>query len=168
MAWITLEQKLKIFLKGSEKLVIMSIGNELRGDDGLGPLFAKKFSKIIENSQYVAVIDGGMVPENFTSTLRDENPSHVILIDAVEMDENPGQTEFIEKERIEEYNVSTHSMPISFLIKYLETTASFKIILLGIQPKSMILGDEISPEIEKSVNNLNNIFKKILMELKLI
>ncbi len=149
-------------------MVVLAIGNELRGDDGLGPLFAKKLSQITENSSDVVVIDGGTVPENFTGTLRKEKPTHVILIDAVEMNSNPGDIEFIEKERISQFNVSTHAMPISFLIKYLEMTSSFEIILLGIQPKKMVLGEEITLEVENSVNHLINIFKKVLDELDLI
>lgn len=146
----------------------MAIGNELRGDDGLGPLFANKISKIIKNESNVVVINGGIVPENFTGTIRKENPSHVILIDAVEMNAQPGDMKFIAKEEISQYNVSTHSMPISFLIKYLETTSSFKIILLGMQPENMELGEEITENVKISVNNLINIFKTILNDLKLI
>lgn len=146
----------------------MAIGNELRGDDGLGPLFAKKLFEITNDSSKVVVIDGGTVPENFTGSLRKEKPSHVILIDAVEMNGNPGDMKLIEKERISQFNVSTHAMPISFLIKYLETTSSFKIILIGIQPKKLVLGEEITIEVENSLNDLVKIFKKVLKELDLI
>ncbi|MDO8870457.1 MAG: hydrogenase maturation peptidase HycI [Methanobacteriaceae archaeon] len=146
----------------------MTIGNELRGDDGLGPLFANKFSKITKNASKVIVIDGGIVPENFTGTIRKENPSHVILIDAVEMNAAPGDMEVISKEKISQYNVSTHSMPISFLIKYLETTSSFKIILLGIQPQKMELGEEITEKVQISVNKLVDVFKNIFNDLNLI
>lgn len=146
----------------------MTIGNELRGDDGLGPLFANKFSKITKNASKVILIDGGIVPENFTGTIRKENPSHVILIDAVEMNAAPGDMEIIAKEKISQYNVSTHSMPISFLIKYLETTCSFKIILLGIQPQKMALGEEITENVQISVNKLVDVFKNIFNDLNLI
>jgi hydrogenase 3 maturation protease len=146
----------------------LTIGNELRGDDGLGPLFANKFSKITKNASKVTVIDGGIVPENFTGTIRKENPSHVILIDAVEMNAAPGDMEVITKEKISQYNVSTHSMPISFLIKYLETTSSFKIILLGIQPQKMELGEEITEDVQISVNKLVDVFKNIFNDLNLI
>ena len=147
---------------------MLAIGNELRGDDGLGPLFAKKLSQNTNDSSNVVVIDGGTVPENFTGSLRNEKPTHVILIDAVEMNGNPGDIEFIEKERISQFNVSTHAMPISFLIKYLETTSSFKIILIGIQPKKMVLGEEVTLEVENSLNDLVNIFKKSFKDYDLI
>ncbi len=168
VVWIQLEPKLKIFLEDCQKLVILAIGNELRADDGLGPLFANKFSKITKNASKVIVIDGGIVPENFTGTIRKENPSHVILIDAVEMNAAPGDMKFIAKEKISQYNVSTHSMPISFLIKYLETTSSFKIILLGIQPQNMELGEKITENVQISVNKLVDVFKNILNDLNLI
>jgi len=148
------------FLKNHEKIAILGIGNELKGDDGLGPFIAKKLSNLFQNNQKFFVFDGGTVPENYTSSIRKINPTHIILIDAVEMGKEPGYIRLIDKEEIANYNISTHAMPISFLIKYMETTIGSKIILVGIQPKSMQLTEGITKEVETSIEIvINALFK---------
>lgn len=138
-------------LKDHGKIAILGIGNEMKGDDGLGPSVVKRLSKKFQNDENIAVFDGGTVPENYTGSIRKISPTHIILIDAVEMKKEPGYIRLIRKEEIDNYNISTHAMPISFLIRFMETTIGSKIILIGVQPKSMELGNKISEEIEKSV-----------------
>jgi hydrogenase 3 maturation protease len=151
--------------------VILAIGNELRGDDGLGPKFAGDLSSKIQKYAFkndkIVIIDGGTVPENFTGTIRKENPSHIIIVDAVEMEKEPGALELIDNDKIAQYNVSTHAMPLSFLIKYLETTGSFKILLLGVQPKNMELAEDLSPEVKESIHELVNVFLDIMNNSKI-
>ena len=150
------------FLKNHGKIAIIGIGNELKGDDGLGSIIAKKLSKLFQKNQNLFVFDGGTVPENYTSSIRKINPTHIILIDAVEMGEETGYIRLIDKKEIANYNISTHAMPISFLIRYMEATIGSKIILVGIQPKSMQLTEGISKEVETSIEFLiNTLFKFI-------
>ena len=149
-------------LKDHGKIAILGIGNELKGDDGLGSFITKKLSKSFQNNDNFFVFDGGTVPENYTGLIRKINPSHIILIDAVEMGKEPGYIRIIAKEEIDNYNISTHAMPISFLIRYMETTIGSKIILIGIQPKSMQLAEGITKEVEKSIEVvINALFKFI-------
>nr|WP_319374913.1 hydrogenase maturation peptidase HycI [uncultured Methanobacterium sp.] len=138
----------------------MGIGNEMRGDDGLGSILAQKLS-IIENKN-ITVFDGKSVPENFTGSIKREIPSHIILLDAVEMNEEPGHIRLVMKEEIANYSVSTHAMPLSFLVKYLESTTSAEIMLLGIQPENMDLICELSPKIQERLNYVLKLFNHVL------
>jgi len=70
------------------------------------------------------------------------------------MGKEPGYIRLIKKEEIANYNISTHAMPISFLIRYMEATIGSNIILIGIQPKSMILAGEISKEVKKAIEKV--------------
>lgn len=140
--------------------MILGIGNEIRGDDGLGSILAQKLS-IIENKN-ITVFDGKSVPENFTGAIKREIPSHILLLDAVEMNEEPGHIRLVMKEEIAKYSVSTHAMPLSFLIKYLESTTSAEIMLLGIQPENMDLICELSPKIQESLNYVLKLFNHVL------
>jgi hydrogenase 3 maturation protease len=80
------------------------------------------------------------------------------------MKKEPGYIRVVEKEEIANYNISTHAMPISFLIKYMETTLSAQIILLGIQPKSMGFAEPISKEVEESIGEVLITFDKVIKE----
>jgi hydrogenase 3 maturation protease len=110
----------------------------------------------------VVVFDGQVVPENFTGAIKKENPSHIILIDAADMGKRPGHIKLIKKNEIAQYHISTHAMPLSFLIKYLEHSTKAQIILIGIQPKEMELVDQVSEEINISIESLVDLLGNII------
>lgn len=105
---------MKEFLKEHQKVVILGIGNDMRGDDAVGTVLAQKLAKIFTENEKITVFDGKTVPENFTGAIRKERPSHIILVDAVDMNKKPGQIELISRKQIANYNISTHAMPLSF------------------------------------------------------
>jgi len=126
----------------------------MRGDDGLGPLMARNLTKLLKNQSELLVINAETVPENYSGLIRKENPSHIIFIDAVEMKMNPGSIKLVKCEEIAEYNISTHAMPLSFIIKYLESFTDAKMLLIGIQPKNMEMSNPISKEVKSGVEEL--------------
>ncbi len=99
------------------------------------------------------------MPENYTGLIRKEEPSHIIFIDAVEMDMNPGEIKLIESNEIANYSISTHAMPISFMIKYIESFTDAKILLIGVQPKNIDLSNQVSNEVKNGVEELSRILK---------
>jgi hydrogenase 3 maturation protease len=129
----------------------------MRGDDGLGPLMARNLTKLLKNQSELLVINAETVPENYSGLIRKENPSHIIFIDAVEMKMNPGSIKLVKCEEIAEYNISTHAMPLSFIIKYLESFTDAKMLLIGIQPKNMEMSNPISKEVKSGVEELTRI-----------
>lgn len=155
------KHELEEFLKNWYKLVILGIGNPLRGDDFAGSLIARKLNQNFKNEK-IMVADGGTVPENYTGMIRKENPSHILIIDAADMGKPPGYIKLIKKEEISQYNISTHAMPLSFLIKYLESTSPAKITLIGIQPLEMDLVEKVSNEVNQSITFIINLFVEIL------
>ena len=153
---------MKKFLEDYKKLVVLGIGNEIRGDDSLGSVIAQRLSKFFDGRGDVVVFDGGTVPENYTSLIRRENPTHIILVDAVDMKKKPGFVRIVKKEEIASYNISTHAMPLSFLIRYLESTTDAKIILMGIQPKNLDISQTISKEVEESIEDVVDVFGQLI------
>ena len=91
----------------------------MRGDDAIGPIVAKKLKVIFKKQKDFIVINAETVPENYTGLIRKEKPSHIIFIDAVEMKMNPGEIKLIQSKKLLDYSISTHAMPLSFMIKYL-------------------------------------------------
>jgi hydrogenase 3 maturation protease len=155
------------FLKDYDKLLVFTIGNSLRGDDGLGPLLSDRlYDKLVKiatkSTDKVFLINTESTPENHTHEIRTLNPSHIIIIDAVEFDAKPGEMLVIHKEQIDTFNVSTHSMPISFIINYIEETIGSKIMTIGIQPKEMKLVNKVSEEVKYSVEELTDMFVELV------
>lgn len=148
------------FLKAYKKLVIMGIGNDIRGDDGIGPYIVENI-KHLESSN-VSILNATTVPENFTGKIRKIDPTHIIIVDAVIMNEGPGKIKIVKKEEVAGVSISTHSMSLSYLVNYLELEKPYNILFIGIEPESMELGQGLSPLVKSSSDEIINIFTEIL------
>jgi hydrogenase 3 maturation protease len=155
------EDDLRDFITGATKIAILGIGNDLRSDDGLGPYIIEKLS--IDNPR-VMIENVGSVPEGFARPLAEFGAERVIMVDAADMLKPPGHIELVTKDRIGGINISTHSMPLSFLMMYLEQETGGKTILIGIQPKSIQFGEGLTPEIQEVVDNTISILERVLKE----
>lgn len=111
----------------------MCIGNRDGGDDAVGPYVADRLKK---NSDDFIVLDCGVAPENFTSIVKKHAPKDLVIVDAVEMGLKPGEIRIVPKEKIGIMHISTHGIPISVLINYLEQYVD-NVALIGIQPITM-------------------------------
>ena len=138
----------------------MGIGNELKCDDGVGPFIINKL-KDLEDSNLI-IIDGQTVPENFTGKIRKEQPSHVILVDACLMGCKPGEFNIVGKDEFVNIGISTHSMSLSYFVKYLERDNDFNIIFVGIEPESMDYSDKPTKVVENASYDFINILRGIL------
>lgn len=148
-----MKRLLSDFLTDCRRLLVLTVGNELRSDDGLGPYLASLIQEAMEERGHL-VINAGTVPENFTGKIRSERPSHILIVDAVEMREEPGTVRLIERDNISEYSISTHAMPLSFLVRYLEDQGAYRIALMGVQPENLEFGTGLSPAVEDAVHDL--------------
>ena len=137
----------------SKKYFLMGIGNTLRGDDGIGSIIARNF----KDNNWLS-LDCGVAPENFTSIVKKNKPQLVVLIDVVEMDLEPGEFRIINPEKISIMHLTTHSIPLSFLISYLKNFTP-EIIFIGIQPKIIDYSTSISPEILNCSQEIIKILK---------
>ncbi|MBQ2666834.1 MAG: hydrogenase maturation peptidase HycI [Methanobrevibacter sp.] len=151
------------FLSDCEKLIVLGVGNELKSDDGVGPFIIKKLKdESIENNKLL-FIDAETVPENFTGKIRKEEPTHLIIVDACLMDSHPGDMQIVDKDDFANIGISTHSMSLSFFVKYLEKDTDFKIIFVGIEPETMDWGERPTPKVEESANEFIEILKGIIL-----
>ena len=161
---MSFESQLRDFLTDYEKLIILGVGNEIKCDDGVGPYIIKKLqAEDIEDMDKLLFINAETVPENFTGKLRKENPSHIIIIDACLMGGEPGDVKIVDKYDFANIGISTHSMSLSYFVKYLERDNDFKIIFVGIEPESMDFSEKLTENVEKSAYEFIDILKGIVL-----
>ncbi|MBQ6630066.1 MAG: hydrogenase maturation peptidase HycI [Methanobrevibacter sp.] len=142
----------------------MGVGNELKCDDGVGPYIIKKLKEEnIEDENRLLFINAETVPENFTGKIRKEKPTHLIIVDACLMDGEPGDMKIVNKHDFANIGISTHSMSLSFFVRYLEKDTDFGIIFVGIEPESMDYADKPTPKVEGAANNFINTLKGIIL-----
>lgn len=155
--------QLNSFLSDCKKLIVLGVGNELKSDDGVGPfIIAKLKQEKIENDNLI-FIDAETVPENFTGKIRKEKPTHLIIVDACLMDSQPGDMKIVNKNDFADIGISTHSMSLSFFVRYLEKDTEIKIIFVGIEPETMDWGDKPTDKVEKAADEFIENLKGIIL-----
>jgi hydrogenase 3 maturation protease len=113
-----------------------------------GPLYS------LPGGLELGVFQGYEMPENLTSRLRRFGPTHVLLFDAADLGRQAGEAEVIDVADILDVEVTTHRMPVNLLVEYLEKSIGCKVIVVGIQPQSIELGEKLSPMVMESVRCL--------------
>ncbi|POT56410.1 hydrogenase maturation peptidase HycI [Citrobacter amalonaticus] len=112
--------------------VLLCVGNSMMGDDGAGPLLAQMCAEQAKGNWIV--IDGGSAPENDIVAIRERHPDRLLIVDATDMGLNPGEIRIIDPDDIAEmFMMTTHNMPLNFLIDQLKDDVG-EVIFLGIQP----------------------------------
>lgn len=161
---MSFESQLSSFLEGYDKLIVLGVGNELKCDDGIGPYIINKLKcENIEDKKSLLFINAETVPENFTGKIRKEKPSHLIIVDACLMGGEPGDMKIVNRYDFADIGISTHSMSLSFFVRYLEKDTDFGIIFVGIEPESMDYADKPTPKVEDAANEFINILKGIVL-----
>lgn len=116
----------------SVKNLMLAVGNSMMGDDGAGPMLFDLMQETPIDGWLA--INGGSSPENVAHQIRELNPAFLLIVDAADIGLDPGQIRVIDPEDIAEmFIMSTHNLPLNFLIDQLKEDINH-IIFLGIQP----------------------------------
>ena len=140
------------------RLAVLAVGSELRGDDAAGILAGQTLSSALtQGSSALAcqVFLGHSAPENLTGAVRQFGPTHLLVLDAAQLNAPPGKVAVLDEGMIAaNASASTHSLPLTVLIDYLVELTTCKVMVIGIQPENMNLGAEVSPAVEAAAKEL--------------
>ena len=153
-----LRDELRARLKGT--VLVVGIGNTLRGDDGFGPSMIER----LEGKVSARLLDVGEVPESYLGRVLEQKARTILVLDAADMGEAAGTVAILEAEDLAECNVSTHQMPLELFFRYLRENSHADVFALGVQPKQISLGSEMSPEVESTAAILSEVLIELLSE----
>lgn len=149
-----LKERLKERLKG--KIVIVGMGNPLKGDDGLGPCLIKR----LKGKAKVHLIDGGSAPENYVGKIASLKPDTILVIDACGLGLAPGRVELLEIEAIKNIGYSTHDVSPRVFMNYLKEETGADVFMLAVQPKEAKLGERLSSPVKKAIEKIEGWLKE--------
>ena len=135
-----------------KKRLILTVGNPMMGDDGAGPLLARKMQQApLETWE---ALDGGSAPENCLYLVREAAPEQVLVVDAADMDLAPGEIRLIAADRIEDpLWMTTHTLPLSYFVQSLREFVP-QVDLIGVQPNVVAFGYPVSAEVTQAVEQV--------------
>ena len=161
-AW---KSRIRKEIRAAGRVLILGVGNPAKSDDAAGLVCAKKLKTLIRGQarSRQKILLGYETPENLTGKIRIFGPGLVLVLDAANGHCEPGSIFIVEKDRIQDEGASTHRISLALLVSYLEKTIGCKVIVLGIQPLGLSLGENLSAPVEKAVDELAMYLAHILM-----
>ncbi len=129
---------------------MLGVGSEMRSDDAAGLHVASAVSRA--GLPNVHSFEAGPAPENFTAEIRRLHPSTVIIVDCAHMGEPSGTLRLIDPVDIGGVSFGTHGLPLSVLSEYLRQENGCSVLILGIQPASVEVGEVVSQPVLDAIN----------------
>ena len=133
------------------KTLVLGIGNLLIGDEGVGCKTVEEISRRYTLPPAVECVDGGTAGFELLSMI--DSKEHVILIDALRNDMEPGTVMMVEDEHVPKAfhaRTTPHQLGICDVLAAAQLTETMPkhLTLYGIEPKSLDVGIGLSPEVE--------------------
>ncbi len=126
------ERKLRRHLKGASCVAVLGVGDEAHPRDRLGIAAARRVKALRLKGVHVFLT--GIAPESFTGPVRRLKPDVVLILDAADWGARPGSLAVLEPSRLAARLLSTHSLPLAVLVKYLRNSVRVEAVVVGIQP----------------------------------
>jgi len=144
------------------KVLILGIGNRLKGDDAFGSILAERL-KVYQNRN-LKIIDCGEVPENYLKEIFDFKPGCVAIIDTIYMPgRKPGDILLLKEGVKGAPSISTHAGSLELFLSALKMQGlNFRSFLLGIIPENVQMQENVSEKVSTGIENIFNKFPEYL------
>jgi len=131
------------------KRLLIGVGNPLGRDDGVGLYVARGLA----GAPGWEVIPAGLSLENALGQVSRRRPDLLVLVDAAEMGLPPGSFRRLSWRATPLMLGSSHALPLGFLLDLI-AGAAHEVVLVGIQPQDLSLGEGLTPEVKEGADGL--------------
>lgn len=134
------------------RIVVIGVGNLLQKDEGIG-IHAVKALQEMQLHDNVTIIDGGTSPDILACTRREDK---LIIVDAARAGGEPGaiyrfQSDDLVSESGAMLSVHELGVPQNLRLMLLSGSEPSEVVIIGIEPKEIDWGIELSPELETKI-----------------
>jgi hydrogenase maturation protease len=143
--------------RDSGRISVLGLGNILLTDEGVGVHAVNAIKKKYTFSPEIEIIDGGTMGLDLLPVFQTQDK--ILIIDAVDFKKEPGHVGTIEGNNIPSVlntKLSVHHIGLSdllFAAKLMRTTPQ-EVFLVGIQPKSLDVGLDMTDEIRVKLDSI--------------
>ncbi|MFK5912729.1 MAG: HyaD/HybD family hydrogenase maturation endopeptidase [Woeseiaceae bacterium] len=141
------------------KTVVLGLGNTLLGDDGVGIYVLNELQSNWQdhgNKNSIEFVDGGTLSFTLTETLY--GADNLIVIDAAQLNANPGEVKVFTDEDMDTFVrtskcSSVHEVSLSELLdmaRLLDTLPTRR-ALIGVQPEIVDWADQPTEKVKKAI-----------------
>jgi len=141
-------------------IVLMGVGNELRGDDAFGVMLAERIEHEIATKIFVT----HDLPEDYAVKAANERPDIVIILDAIDFHGEPGELHLVAARDVPPTPGVTHRPSLEMMARFLELDAGAETWVLGVQPRmdALGVGDEMSEPVARALDEVEQLLLELL------
>lgn len=161
LSWQKLAIQTLSCLAPTDRIAIIGVGTELRGDDAVGVEIARRLRRRISNPNW-QVIEAGPAPENFTSALRQHQPKLILIIDAAQMESPPGTIRWLTPAELSALPASTHALPLDLFSRFIQQELGCQVALIGIQPQQTDFQAPLTKAVQLAAQEVEEVMAGIL------
>lgn len=155
-------------LSHAKRIAILGVGSSLNADDGAGVKISEGLKEYFLDYRLsmTSIFTGENAPENYTGEIKKFKPDHLLVLDAIDSERNPGDIVTIKPDEISGVSFSTHMLPIKIMLDYLVKETGCDITIIGIQPKNLVFAGEMTYEVIEAADYIMSVLRKIIIELE--
>lgn len=140
-----------------KKVLILGIGNRLRGDDAVGSILAERLMEKVD----LPIVDASDVPENYLGPIEASGADIVLVLDATDFGGNPGDFSLLEMDQLKDVGLSTHTANLALLFEVIPPDSRPDAILVAIQPEQTGAGLGLSRSVEIAMDGLERLLVRL-------
>ena len=146
-------------LLADRSVVLMCVGNILRGDDAFGVMLGERIEQRIATKVFVT----HDLPEDYAVKAADLRPDIVLVLDAMDFGGEAGELRLVAARDVPPTPGVTHRPSLEMMARFIEVDAGADTWVLGVQAQmtSVGVGDEMSEPVAKTLDAV----KQMLLEL---
>jgi len=141
----------------NRKTAFIGLGNRDRGDDAVGLRFVEDL-RHLNPSHFFSEEQG--LEKAVLEIISRKDIDHVVFVDVCDIGSGPGEIAFLETDSVGE-EITTHKVPLSVLMALIRKEGK-KAHLVGIQPKSLDFGKDVSMVADASLKRIEDVIERKL------
>jgi len=143
-------------------VVVVGVGNSLRGDDAVGVLIAER----IEGQVAATVFHAYDVPENYAVKAANLRPGVVLLVDAADMRLPAGSVRLLVAEDLPPVPGASHRPSLEMFAAFVRLECGAESYVLGVQPdmEHVDLGADMSAGVLRALDAVEGVLLDVLSD----
>jgi hydrogenase 3 maturation protease len=157
--WVRDLQEIFQFCYNRNLVHLIGVGNTLRRDDGAGIEVARKLRRVRASNELCKIYPPSDRVESIISKI-DYSAGQAVIVDAADFNSSPGSIICGAVNSIRTRFFVTHNIPINALPGV--SSHLDRIMILGIQPKDIGVGEGFSPPVAESINQIVRVLSELV------
>ena len=129
-----------------QKILFVGIGNVLKKDDGIGVYITNH----IKNTNRIRSLTVEVSIENYIGKINSIAPDLLILVDCMDLLQEPGCWKILPASQIKGHITNTHNISLNRVSELFNSP----VYILGVQPSDISLGETITQKVKESGDEL--------------